>query len=322
MARIAFFGTPDFAATILRAIDQLCLQSHHSLELVVCQPDRAANRGMKSVTSPVKEYALSRSLKVYQPSTLKKGSPDGEEFFSLIMEENPDICIVAAYGKMIPTRFLELPKYGYINVHASLLPRWRGASPIQHAIWHGDQESGVTLIKLTAELDAGPVYSMATIAIGIGDTALELTQALAKLGSSLLVETLPKIFDGSCLAVEQSSAGVTYAPVLSKKHGEISWDQSSDRVLKQILAMQPWPRAYTFYRGKRIFFFGGTQVEHNCSTTRPGCIIAIDGRLVVATQDGAVAFQEMQLEGKNRMKVDQFIKGCTIEQGSFFDKAL
>lgn len=319
MAHIAFFGTPEFAADILRALHEYCLNSHHSLKFVGCQPDRAANRGMQVIFSPVKEYALKNNLTLYQPNTLKKASPEGDEFFSIMQEERPDICIVAAYGKIIPPRFLALPKFGFINVHASLLPRWRGASPIHHAIMHGDKETGVAIMQLVSELDAGPVFSLASLSIGSEDTTGSVTKTLADLGAQLLIETLPKILDRSVVAKEQGAVGITFAPTLSKDAGLLDWNKQSEVVIKQIYAMQPWPRAYTFYHGKRLFFFSAHKSDWEKNNAVPGEILHLGDEMVVATADGAIAFGEIQAEGKKRMSMDQFVKGCTIVIGSSFD---
>jgi len=319
MTRIAFFGTPDFAVDTLRALNQFCLNNNHTLSLVVCQPDKLAHRGMKNVMPPVKEYALAHQLSIYQPSTLKKGSLDGDNFFSLMQADKSDICIVAAYGKIIPARFLDLPKYGYINVHASLLPRWRGASPIQRAILHGDKETGVCIMRMTPELDAGDVYSEARLAIKDHHTAGELSEDLAQVGGELLVKTLPRILDSTLVPHPQSLEGMCYAPLLTKNDGAINWRQPTSQVLKHILAMQPWPRAFTFFQGKRIFFFDGRPAQEHYANAQPGHILASGRHLTVATEDGAVTFDEVQAEGKKRMQVDQFIKGCNIEIGSSFD---
>lgn len=322
MVHIAYFGTPEFAADILQDLNKFCVDAGHSLDFIVCQPDRPAHRGMKATASPVKEFAVAHNIMVYQPSTLKKGSPEGDDFFGIMSECQPDICIVAAYGKIIPPRFLALPRFGYINVHASLLPRWRGASPIHHAVLHGDSETGISIIQLITELDAGPIFSTRSIEIGPEQSSGELTKALATLGGKLLVDTLPKIFNGTLVSRSQPSVDITYAPLLTKEDGLIVWQKSNEHVRRQVFAMQPWPRAYSFYQGKRIFFFDCRCVEQVDKDATPGQVIAIGNELVVATASGAVSFSEVQAEGKKRMYVDQFVKGCAITVGCSFDDTI
>jgi methionyl-tRNA formyltransferase len=310
MARLAFFGTPELAATQLRAL----LRSKHEVVLVVAQPDRPQGRGQKLAPPPVKALALEHNLDVAQPETLKKDTPSGEAFFELFKSKNVDLAVVAAYGRIIPRRLLDLPPRQFVNVHASLLPRWRGAAPIQRCIEAGDEKTGVCLMHMVPELDAGDVYARAEIPIAPDDDGETLTAKVADLGAQLLLEKLDDLVQGRLPRVPQPSEGVTYAEQLTKDEGRIDWTKGKRRVRDHARAMHPWPGAFTSLDGETLKLFVPAAAE---GKGEPGVVLGTgDGSLVVGTGDGAVAFLEAQLPNKKRMKVADLVRGRPIAAGT------
>lgn len=315
MARIAFFGTPELAARQLRAL----IESKHEVVLVVAQPDRPRGRGQKLEPPPTKALALERGLEVAQPETLKKDTPSGEAFFHLFSAKNVDLAVVAAYGRIIPRRLLDLPPRGFVNVHASLLPRWRGAAPIQRAIESGDSTTGVCLMHMVPELDAGDVYAHAEIPIAPDDDGETLTRKVAELGADLLASRLDLLVQGALPCVPQPAEGVTYAEQLSKDEGKIDWTRGARRVRDHARAMFPWPGAWTLLGPDVLKLF---RPEHSSLRGDAGVVLhaGADG-LVVGTGDGAVKFSEAQLPNKRRMLVSDLVRGHVIPTGSVLGEA-
>ena len=309
MARLAFFGTPELAAVQLRAL----LSSRHEVVLVVAQPDRPKGRGQKLEPPPVKALALQHGLPIAQPETLKKDSPSGEMFFEALSSAAVDLAIVAAYGRIIPRRLLELPKRSFVNVHASLLPRWRGAAPIQRAIEAGDALTGVCLMHMVAGLDEGDVYARAQLPIEPADDGETLTAKVAASGAQLLLEHIDALLQGSLARVPQPDEGVTYAHQLSKDEGRIDWSKGARRVRDHARAMHPWPGAFSSLDGETLKLF---QPEHALSTGPAGVVLGTADGLVVGTGDGAVAFMQAQLPNKKRMQVSDFVRGRPIAAGT------
>lgn len=310
MARIAFFGTPELAATQLLAL----LASKHEVVLVVAQPDRPRGRGQKLEPPPTKALALERGLDVAQPETLKKDTPSGEAFFALFSSKKVDLAVVAAYGRIIPRRLLDLPPRGFVNVHASLLPRWRGAAPIQRAIEAGDEKTGVCLMHMVPELDAGDVYARAEIPIAFDDDGETLTRKVADLGAELLSSQLDLLVAGSLSRAPQPSEGVTYAEQLSKDEGKIDWSRGARRVRDHARAMHPWPGAWTTLDADVLKLFRPAVASERGA---PGVVVSAgEGGLVVGTGDGAVAFLDAQLPNKRRMPVADLVRGRAIPAGT------
>ena len=312
MARIAFFGTPELAATQLRAL----LASRHQVVLVVAQPDRPSGRGQKLTAPPTKELALAHGIEVAQPTTLKKDTEEGEAFFARLKALDLDLGVVAAYGRILPQRVLDVPKHSMVNVHASLLPRWRGAAPIQRAIEAGDDTTGVCLMHMVKELDAGDVYARCDVPIAGDDDGETLTVKVADAGAALLAQHIDALTAGALPRTPQPSEGVTYAHMLKKEEGLVDFTRPAQRVCDHARAMHPWPGAYTALRGETLKLFrprlaGGSGA--------PGRVLALEDALgdalVVACGEGAVAFAEAQLPGKKRLPVSALKNGRVIAVG-------
>ncbi|HEY4221602.1 MAG TPA: methionyl-tRNA formyltransferase [Myxococcota bacterium] len=310
MQRLAFFGTPELAAVQLRAL----LDSKHEVVLVVAQPDRPKGRGQKLEPPPTKALALERGIAVAQPETLKKDTPSGDVFHALFREARIDLAVVAAYGRILPQRILDIPRLPFVNVHGSLLPRWRGAAPIQRCIEAGDRETGVCLMHMVKELDAGDVYARATCPVDDTDDSESLTVKVANLGASLLRENLDALLANALARSPQSSEGVTYAHQLEKAEGKIDFARGKRFVRDHARAMHPWPGAFTSWNGEVLKLFS-PRAAHG--TAAPGVVLGTaDGSLVVGTGDGAVAFLEAQLPNKKRMPITEFVRGRPLAEGT------
>jgi methionyl-tRNA formyltransferase len=312
MARLAFFGTPDFALPSLEALLDARARGHE-LVLVVCQPDRRRGRGKQMLPPPVKARALEAGVEVAQPPTLKKGDPDGDAFRVRLAELDVDLAVVAAYGRILPRGVLAMPKRGFVNVHGSLLPRWRGAAPVQRAIEAGDDETGVCLMDMVFELDAGDVYAEARVPIDADDDGGTLSAKVADLGRALLDEHLDALCDGALAKTPQPDEGVTYAHMLKKEEGAVRWDRPARDVVNHARAMTPWPGAYTTLAGDTLKLFAPSVSE---GAGAPGTVLSTDDGLLVATADGAVRFADGQLPGKKRMPVDALVRGRPIGAGT------
>lgn len=306
MSNLIFFGTPDFAVPSLRALHQFCLSQGHNLVGVVCQPDKPAERGQCLKAPAVKECALELGLPVWQPVKI---TPD---FVNWFKEQEIKLGVVVAYGKILPQSLLDASKLGFINVHGSLLPRWRGAAPIQRAIEAGDAETGVCIMNLVAELDAGEVYQTAVTPIGPHETSGELFERLSELGAQTLVNALPGILNQSLAKQAQSELGITYAHRLKKEEAQINWKKSALELVNHARAMQPWPGCYTVYHGKKIKLFGAQEIAREGSV---GQILELGDKLVVGAGAGAVGFSEAQLEGKRRMRIKDLLNGFSMQVG-------
>ena len=249
MANLVYFGTPDFAVPSLKALHAFCKENGHQLLHVVCQPDRRAGRGKKMQMPAVKACALELGLTVHQPTTLKKGSDDGDAYFSIFEQIEVDLAVVVAYGRILPKRFLRHPRCGFVNVHASLLPRWRGAAPIQRAIEAGDTETGVCIMEVVPELDAGAVYEQATMTIEPSHTTATLSAALCNLGGLTLARSLPAILSLKASKVEQDTSLVTYAQMLAKEEGQLDWRLPAKVLWQKARAFTPWPGSFVTLPG-------------------------------------------------------------------------
>lgn len=295
---IVFAGTPHFALPCLDAL----LHSKHQMMAVYTQPDRPAGRGHQLQASPVKVWAEAHDLPVYQPLNFKN-QKDIDELSAL----QPDIMIVIAYGLILPKAVLDIPRYGCINVHASLLPRWRGASPIQQAILHGDTESGITLMQLDVGMDTGPILAKATCAIGPHETAGSLHDQLAQLAGVPLIDVLNAIAKGGAEAKPQNSNGVTYAPKINKDDANINWQKSALEIDRQIRAFNPWPIAFT-HVGDEVVRIHQAQVIDVESQVFPGTIISLNKEgLQIATGKQVLLIERIQFAGGKAITITDYL---------------
>ena len=298
-ARIVFAGTPEFAASHLDAL----LRAGIKPVAVYTQPDRPAGRGQQLQMSPVKQLALQHGIAVEQPLSLKPS-----EAQEVLRRHQPDLLIVVAYGLLLPQAVLDIPKHGCVNVHGSILPRWRGAAPIQRALQAGDSETGVDLMQMEAGLDTGPVLASARTPITAQDTGGSLHDRLALLGAELLVGNLAKLLRGELQAHKQNDALATYAKKLEKTEAQIDWSQSAAQIDRQIRAFNPWPVAQTQLAGEtlRIWF---SHVTDNRAAATPGTIVEQQtDALLVATGNGVLAITELQWPGGKRLPVKEILK--------------
>ncbi|MCC3303557.1 methionyl-tRNA formyltransferase [Sneathiella sp. HT1-7] len=299
--RLAFMGTPEFSAHILRAL----IGSPHEVVCVYSQPPRRAGRGKKLMPSAVHQLAEAEGLPVRTPASLK--SPEVQAEFA---ELNLDAAIVVAYGLILPQAILDAPKYGCLNLHASLLPRWRGAAPIQRAIMAGDEETGIAVMQMEAGLDTGPVLSEARVPITAETTAGVLHDALADVGGTLMLGTLGKLGSPDVVATPQAADGITYAEKISKSEAEIDWGRSAIELDRHIRGLNPAPGAYFEYQGQRIKLLSAMPVDGDGA---PG--EALDDQLTIACGEGALRLITLQPAGKSAMNAAAFLNGRPIAKG-------
>jgi methionyl-tRNA formyltransferase len=299
MARVVFMGTPQFAVPTLQALDE-----HHEVVGVVTQPDRRAGRGRRLVESPVKRMALARGLAIVQPRTLRD-----TEVVARLAGWRPEVAVVAAFGQILPKAVLDLPPYGCINVHASLLPRYRGAAPIAAAILNGDAVTGITIMRMDVGLDTGPVLAQAECAIAPDDTTGSLTDKLAELGAKLLVETMDGWIEGTIQPQPQDEAQATYCRQLAKQDGLLDWSQPAVYLDRQVRACDPWPGAYTVWQGHRLKVLRATPQPDWRGEGQPGQVREMGEGIGVITGEGALELLEVQLAGKKAMSAGQFACG-------------
>ena len=294
--RVIFAGTPEFALASLRAL----VDAGITPVAVFTQPDRPAGRGKQLKASPVKEYALEQSIDVYQPESLRN-----DDVVAQIAALDADVMIVVAYGLLLPQEVLDLPRAGCVNVHASLLPRWRGAAPVQAAILAGDEQTGVCLMSITAGLDCGPVFSNTTLQIGGDETAGELHDRLADAGGALLVQDLRRIVDGELEAVSQDEARATYAHKIKTEDARIDWQRPADELARLVRAYNPVPGAFFMLDDQRIKCWRAA--ADGRANAAPGEVIASDANgVVVACGEGSLRLLELQRPGKTRVDAAQF----------------
>ncbi len=304
---VAFAGTPEFAARALEAI----LDAGFDVPLVLTQPDRPAGRGMKLTPSPVKQLALSRGLAVDQPQKLRS-----EAERARLAEVSPDVLVVAAYGLILPPAVLELPRLGCINIHASLLPRWRGAAPIHRAIEAGDAETGITIMQMDEGLDTGPMLMTRSVPILPSDTTGSLHDRLAALGAGCIVDTLRLLAGGGLRPVPQPDAGVTYAAKIGRAEAAIDWRRPAADIERAIRAFDPFPGASSSLRDTAIKFWAAEVVE---GRGEPGTVLAAgDGGIVVACGRGALRFGVLQRPGSRRLAAGEFLRGFAVSVGERF----
>lgn len=304
--RILFMGTPEFAVPSLKRL----VEDGHDICGVFTQPDKPKNRGHKMAFSPVKEYALSQNLTVYQPLKMRDG-----EALKIVQDLAPDLTVVAAYGKILPDDILQTPKYGSINVHSSILPKYRGAAPINWAILNGETETGVTIMHMAAELDAGDIITISKTPIGEDEEAGSLTMRLAEIGAQALSETVEKIAAGTAARTAQNHEESTYAPMLSKELSNVDWTKSAHEIHCQIRGLQPWPAATTtLFSDAPMKLYRAEELEE-ISSKSAGSIVSADKKgIAVVCGDGKVLrIAELQASGGKRMAAAAYLLGHPIK---------
>lgn len=312
--RILFMGTPDFARDSLKAL----YEANHEIIGVVTNPDRPKGRGMKMIASLVKEYALEKNLPIYQPEKVR----NNEEFVNKLKELAPEIICVVAYGKILPKEILDIPPYGCINLHGSLLPQYRGAAPIQWAVLNGDKVTGVTTIYMNEAMDAGDIILKEEVEIKEEETTGELWERLAQIGAKLLVKTVEQIEKGTAPRIKQDT-NYTIAPMLTKEMAKIEWNtMNTEKIYNLVRGLNPIMGAYTFYEGKKIKLWKVEKDKTGLAQEelKPGTILLANPKqgLVVKTLDGAIRVLEVQGENAKRMQIGDFLRGNQLEEKASF----
>lgn len=308
--RIVFFGTPDFAVPTLRAL----LTCGHRVEGVVTQPDRPKGRGQRPHPSPVKKVSVLHDIPVLQPEKLQE-----EWFLREFTSLEPDLAVVAAYGKMLSERLLRIPRLGFLNVHASLLPKYRGAAPVQRAVMAGETETGVTIMRIVRALDAGPMLATVSRPIGINESSVEIERDLAVAGAQLLVSIVDRVAAERVIETLQDESAATYAPRLEKHEGQVDWTDSARTLHNKIRGLQPWPHAFTQFNGQRCILLRSQLVAMEAWGARPGRTTEAAGdSLTVATGDGIIRLLSLQMEDGRPLTAREFIAGQRVKPGSMF----
>ena len=302
--KIIFMGTPDFAAASLEAL----IDSRHEIQAVVTQPDKPKGRKGELTPSPVKVIAKREGIKVYQPLKVRD-----EEFVKTLRAYNPDVMVVVAFGQIIPLSILEMPKYGCVNIHGSLLPKYRGAAPIQWAVLDGEKETGITTILMDEGIDTGDILLKKTIKIDADETSGSLFDKLMALGAKTILETLDELENGSLTPIKQGESPTAYAKMLTKAMGLIDFTKPAKELDCFVRGMDPWPSAYTLLSGKTLKLWKVRAVEGG---GKAGSVIEIGKEsFTIACGEGAIEVLEVQLEGKKRMSAGDFLKGSTLNIG-------
>ncbi|MDH4226692.1 MAG: methionyl-tRNA formyltransferase [Deltaproteobacteria bacterium] len=307
--KIVFMGSPEFAAASLKAL----LNAGADVACVVTQPAKPSGRSKVPVDTAVKTLALGRGITVYEPKSLKDSA-----FQDVLKDIKPDVIAVVAYGKILPEAVLNIPRLGCVNVHASLLPKYRGAAPVNWAIVNGEKVTGVTTMLMDKGMDTGPMLLKEEIGIDDGDTAESVLEKLAPLGGSLLVQTLGLLAEGNLKAERQDESQATYAPILKKEDGLIDWSRSAVEINNRVRGFAPWPGAYTKLDGKVLKIHLGRAVGEDSKDARPGEVLDIEGGVIrVKCGSGCYEIMELQLEGKKRCGADEFTRGHKLGKKVF-----
>ncbi len=305
--KIVFMGTPDFA---VRSLETL-IHSKHEVIGVVTQPDKPKGRGKTIQMTPVKELALEHGIPVFQPKRIRN-----EEAIAHVKEWNPDVIVVAAFGQLLPKEIIDMPQYGCLNIHASLLPKYRGASPIQQAVINGEKESGVTIMKMDEGLDTGDMLKKKSVLLDEKETGESLHDKLALLGGPLMLEVLEELEKGTAVLTPQKDEESSYAKMLKKDMGHIDWEKPATVIECLIRGLNSWPSAYTGFEGKTLKIWNADVVEEN-SEYNPGTIVRTEKDAVfVQTGEGLLKLKEVQLEGKKRMDMAAFLRGYHMDRGT------
>lgn len=307
--KIIFMGSAAFSVPSLEAL----VESKHEVKLVVTQCDKPSGRGLEVHECPAAAYANLKNIPLFQPLKLKDGSVCAH-FSNLEI----DLMVVVAYGKLIPDEILCLPKFECVNVHASLLPKYRGAAPINWAVVNGEEKTGVTTMKVSGKMDAGDILLQEEVKIGPTETAAELHDRLAQIGAGLLMRTIEGLDKKTIKPLPQDESSATYAPMLKKENGLIDWSKSANEIFNLVRGMQPWPVAYTYFGVKMLKIFGARASAEN-SGEPPGAVVETNSNLAVATGSGTLYLTDVQLEGKKKMPIDAFLRGHKIKTGYMFE---
>lgn len=307
--RVIFMGTPDFAVPCLKTL----IDNNHEIVCVITQPDRPKGRGNKLTPPPVKELALHYELEVFQPEKVR-----ATEAVTKIMAYKPDIIVVVAFGQILPLNILKTPKYGCINVHASLLPKYRGASPIHWAIISGEKSTGVTTMFMDEGMDTGDMLLKSETPIGENETMQELHDRLSQMGAELMIKTINQIESGEVERKHQDNSQATYSKLLTKEMGNIDWAIDASRIRNLIRGTHPWPGAYTYYEGEKFKIFSADIVEDNKSSA-PGTIVEVTkNAIIIQTGSGLISLKEIQAENGKRMNVEEYLRGHSIQKNKCF----
>lgn len=306
---IVFMGTPGIAAATLAQL----VQGPDPVVGVVTQPDRPAGRGQQTTPSPVRQFAESHDIPVVAPEKIRTA-----EFYEQLRNWHPEIIVVVAYGRILPKTLLEVPPRGCLNVHYSLLPKYRGAAPAAWTIINGEREGGVTTMRLVEKMDAGAIYLQEKIGLASDETTGSLQEKLTPIGARLLMETLRRLKEGSLTAKEQDESRATLAPILKREDGLIAWDRAASEIERRVRGFDPWPGSFTYLNGKLLKVHRAKIISGELKGS-PGEIVKADGAgFWVATASGVIALEEVQLENKKRLPGVEFIKGARIKAGDRF----
>ncbi len=311
--KLVFMGTPDFASYQLECL----INAGHEIEAVVTQPDKAKGRSKTLVAPPVKEVALNNNITVFQPERLRES-----EVIEELKKIAPEAIVVAAYGQILPKEVLDIPKYGCINIHASLLPKYRGAAPIQQAIVDGEKVSGVTTMYMGEGLDTGDIIEQSIVTINEDETGGSLFDKLARAGGQLIISTLKNLEDGTAVRLPQDESDATYAHMIKKEQGFIDWNDTAVKIERLIRGFNPWPSAYTLLDGKHLKVWRAKVIEaaklpSGTKAGNAGMVVYVDKkRFIVETGRDFLEINELQLAGKKRMETDAFLRGYSIEVGT------
>jgi methionyl-tRNA formyltransferase len=308
--KLIFMGTPEFSVPSLERL----IRDGHEVAAVFTQPDKPAGRGKHLHEPPVKAFALEQGIPVHQPAKIKSN----DEVRAIFESISPDECVVVAYGKILPEWMLAIPRLGCINVHASLLPKYRGAAPINWAIANGERETGVTIMQMDAGMDTGPMLTQRSIRIGDDETAPQLSERLAQLGAELLSETLPRVERGEARLMPQDNNEASYAPMLKREDGLIDWRMSACEIANRVRAFQPWPGSFTGFRGGRLIIWQAYESpsgKDRAVAAEPGTILDIDreGIMIACAASTALRVEAVQVEGKRRVSAPEFANGARLK---------
>ena len=309
--RIVFMGTPDFSVPALEAL----VEGGHEVVAAITQPDKPKGRGKAVLMTPVKEKAMELGIPVYQPVKVRE-----PEFVEKLRQMEPDAIVVVAFGQILPKSILEIPRYGCVNIHASLLPKDRGAAPIQWAVIDGERESGVTTMFMNEGLDTGDMLEKEAVTLDPKETGGSLHDKLSAIGGRLILSTLKGLEDGTLKGTPQTDEGTCYAKMLKKSLGDIDWTMDAAAIERLIRGLNPWPSAYTCLHGKTLKIWDGDVLEREYGV-EPGTVAEVaKDRLVVQTGQGSLAIRSLQLEGKKRMDAGDFLRGYAVEAGTRLER--
>lgn len=311
--RIIFMGTPDFSVPALKAL----VEAGHDVIAVITQPDKPKGRGKEVQMPPVKEQALEYNIPVYQP--VKARDP---EFVKFLTDLAPEVMVVAAFGQLLPKSILDIPKYGCINIHASLLPKYRGASPIQYAVINGEKESGITTMMMAEALDTGDMLDQAKVTLDLKETGGSMHEKLSQIGGSLIIKTLKKLEDKTAVRIPQDESKFTYVGMIRKTMGDIDWSMEADVIERLIRGLNPWPSAYTGWNGKVIKIWEADVVDKEYAGAFGEVVEVGKDYLVVKTGKGGLSIKELQMQGKKRMDIGAFLRGYQIAEGTVFERSV